>query len=356
MLNHRAYAKIDLDALHHNLQFIKRLHPHKLIIAMLKADAYGHGAINIAKSLDGHCDYFGVASVEEGIELKTHGILQTKIMIFSGFFHTDQLPSLIKFDLIPIIHSRYQYELLEDYFSHKNSEIWLKINTGMNRLGMNEQDFNALYHELKAKYQQPIHVLTHLAESENADQTFTNRQLDCFYHLIKDKKLGHISAFNSAATLRHPFNNHGNTIRIGIALYGIKTMDDNASDRLNPVMEVCAHVIAIQHLKKGDSVGYNRLYIADEETKIAIICFGYGDGYPQFAPNGTPVMINNRLYPTAGKISMDLMAVDIGSDPIEIGAPVTLFGKTLPLSELAAKIGTSPYAMMTAINPRVKRC
>ncbi|MDA0911410.1 MAG: alanine racemase [Proteobacteria bacterium] len=355
--NLRAFANINISHLLANLANIRALHANKSMIIMLKANAYGHGAVEIAKALDGLCDYFGVASVEEGIELILAGIEKTKVIVFSGFFSKDMVQTLIDYRLIPIIHSAYQYELLDEYFQSKYAEIWLKVNTGMNRLGLSEGEFEALYHKAQS-YQKPINALTHLAESESCDQSFTLKQLQRFQALVKDKSFTHISAFNSAASLLNDDNFNTNTIRIGLALYGAcAAAHPLLRCTLKPVMTLHSHVVAIQSIDVGDSVGYNRQYIAKVKTQIAIVTIGYGDGYPQAAPNGTMVAINGKLYPTAGKVSMDLMAIDIGMNKdIHIGDNVTLFGThDLLVDDVAKHIGTSSYAMLTAINPRVKR-
>lgn len=355
--NLRAFANINLSHLLTNLTNIRTLHANKSIIVMLKANAYGHGAVEVAKALDGLCDYFGVASVEEGIELILAGIEKTKIIIFSGFFSKDMVQTLIDYKLIPIIHSSYQYALLHEYFQSEHAEIWLKVNTGMNRLGLSEGEFETLYNQAQS-YHKPISALTHLAESEACDKTFTSKQLQRFQSLIQDKSFTHISAFNSAASLLNNSDFNTNTIRIGLALYGAcAAAHPLLRCPLKPVMTLHSHVVAIQSIDAGDSVGYNRQYIAKSKTKIAIVTIGYGDGYPQATPNGTKVAINGTLYPTAGKVSMDLMAIDIGiNKDIHIGDNVTLFGSPdLLVDDVAKQVGTSSYAMLTAINPRVKR-
>lgn len=355
--NTRAFAYINLNNLLYNLRNIKKLHPNKQLIIMLKANAYGHGAINIASALDGQCDYFGVASIEEGIELRQAGIKQTKLIVFSGFFCADMVQELIKHRLIPIIHSAYQYELLEAYFKTDKSEIWLKVNTGMNRLGLTEKEFQYLFNRATI-YDRPINALTHLAESESIDQHFTLMQLKRFQSLVSGKALTHISAFNSAASLLQKHDFDTNTIRIGLALYGACAANHTLLHcSLKPVMSLHSHIIAIQTINKGDSVGYNRQYIAKKKTHIGIASIGYGDGYPQITPNGTAVFINNSIYPSSGKVSMDLMAVDIGENStVRIGDTVTLFGApNLSVDDVAQKLGISSYAMLTAINPRVSR-
>lgn len=354
----RAFACVKKDNLYHNLAKIRTLHPEKKTIVMLKANGYGHGAGEIAKLLDGHCDYFGVASIEEGVELRQSGIYQTKIIIFSGFFNCSSIETIFEHQLIPMIHSPYQIDYLSAYFKQPFAEIWLKANSGMNRLGLNEAEFNRCYQHLSQKTDKPISALTHLAESESVDQHFTRKQMDYFQRLVQNKALKHISIFNSAAALSQPDYPNDDTIRIGLALYGINTAPSaKCQISLKPAMQLHSHIIAVQKIAAGDSVGYNRRYIADKPRKIAIISIGYGDGYPQMMPNGTPVVIDNKQYPSVGKVSMDLMAVDITEAPETVGisTPVTLFGEALPLEVLTQGRNLSPYAMLTAISPRVKR-
>lgn len=355
-INSRAFAYIYRQHLVDNLQAIVAIHPHKKIIVVLKANAYGHGAVEVAKTLDGLCDYFGVASIEEGVELRQAGVYHTKILIFSGFFAATSANTLIEFQLIPVIHSKYQYSYLQEYLQAGFAEIWLKINSGMNRLGIDARTFLDLYGCL-SKQAKPIHVMTHLAESENTDQSFSQKQLQFFYSLIKNKKFGNISVFNSAASLLYPFDDQTNTIRVGLALYGSCLLPNKYHHvSLKPVMQLQARIIAIQSVEKNQPVGYNRTYITDKDSQIAIVSIGYGDGYPEKAPTGTPVMINGEIYPTVGKVSMDLIAIDITeATDVEIGSVVTLFGETPTVGNIADKANTSPYAILTAINPRVAR-
>ncbi|MBK2125926.1 alanine racemase [Fangia hongkongensis] len=355
--NLRAYAYIEKDNLLHNLTQIKMLHPNKKTIVMLKANGYGHGAVEIAKLLDGRCDYFGVASIEEGVELRENGIYQTQIIIFSGFFCAQSSDILIQFQLIPIIHSVYQCAFLTKYFQKSFSEIWLKVNSGMNRLGLNFEEFNLCYEELSTNTDKSINVLTHLAESESPDRSFTLHQIEAFIKLIQSKSIKHISIFNSGATIAYPEDTLSDTIRFGIALYGINPTPLKRTITLKPVMSLHSHVIAIQQVDKGQSIGYNRCFITKRPSTIAIVSIGYGDGYPQTIQNGTPVMIEGEIYPTVGKVSMDLMAVDITDslNKVSIGSIVTLFGENLPIDTVIQQQDISAYSLLTGISPRVKR-
>lgn len=325
---------------------------------MLKANAYGHGAVKIAKILDGLCEYFGVASIEEGIELCKSGIKKTKIIVFSGFFCIDMIEMLIHYQLIPVIHSRYQYEMLHKYFNNSKFpiEIWLKINTGMNRLGLPRDEFELIYKHAKY-YNKSINLITHLSNAASANKS----QLMYFQDLIKNKDFCHISAFNSVASLLETDDFGTNTIRIGIALYGITAIKKEyylPHFKLAPVMSLHAHIIAIQSINPGDTVGYDQQYTAKSTTKIAVASIGYGDGYPEIAPNGTKVLIKDQLYPIAGKVSMDLITIDIGKySNINIGDIVTLFGThKLSINHIAEATGISNYSLITSINQlRVKR-
>ena len=351
----RSYAYIHKTNIINNLQVIKKANPNKKIIAMLKANAYGHGAVEVAKTLTGNCEYIGVASIEEGMNLRKNGI-NDKILVFSGFFSISATGYLIEYKLIPIIHSLYQINNLQEYLRSNKAESWLKINSGMNRLGLNKDDFHEVYKLLSKNM--PINAITHLAESENTNQKFTLDQLETFYDIIKGKNTNIISAFNSAASLIPQKDDQTNTIRVGISLYGYSLIPPKLKNiyRLKPAMSLHAHIIAINKVDKGETVGYNRSYKTKEKIKLAIISIGYGDGYPHNTPSGTPVMIEGNTYPIIGKVSMDMMAIDISKAPgdINIGTKVTLFGEYLPATEIANITNNTIYSLLTGISPRVK--
>jgi alanine racemase len=326
-------------------------------IAMVKGNAYGHGLIEVCNVLAPYSEYFGVASLDEGIKVRLSGV-KAKIIVFSGFFHVGHVEDLLQYQLIPIIHSEYQVDLLGTYFRNEQSEIWLKINTGMNRLGFSVKKFQKIYEQLSCHHMDHgISVITHLAESEVEDDSFTKIQLEYFKKAMLGKHFSHLSIGNSAAILSDYKMPDCNTIRPGISMYGISNLY-NAEGRktLKPVMSFQSRVVAIQNILKGESIGYNRTYIANKDMKIAVIPVGYGDGYPQNAPNGTPVLVNGCRCEMVGRISMDMMTVDITDiDAVKILDSVILWGEALPVEDVAAAIGVSPYALVTNLADRVRR-
>ena len=222
----------------------------------------------------------------------------------------------------------------------------------MNRLGFTQKDFDKIYTKL-IKTNKTINVITHLSESDAENQSFTKKQLNIFNEIIKHKNVYNTSTLNSAAALINCYDTKTNTIRIGLALYGITNVPyKHTNCNLQPVMSLYTKVVAFQYIKKGDYVGYNRKYQAQYDTTIAIICIGYGDGYPQNTPSGTPVLINNKIYRTAGQVSMDLTAIDIkDSKEVKIGSVVTLFdSKKLSINHVAKKMKTTSYAILAGIN------
>ena len=327
---------------------------------MLKANAYGHGILKTAKLLEGKCNYFGVASIEEGILLRENNIT-TKIIVFSGLFHCMQVNDILKHKLIPIIFNIKQFEILKEnklFFKDTNTEVWVKVNSGMNRLGLNKNDLNYVYNNL-TKYTTNINVMTHFSESESSKQTFTSTQLKIFHDMLFNKNFNNVSSFNSGACISSLVkDNLSNTIRVGLSLYGISTVHKkNRVLEIKPAMSVYSKVISINKVDKNNFIGYNRRYQTNDVKDIAIVSFGYGDGYPQFAPDGVEVLIKKEKYPIVGKISMDMLAVDITkSKDINIGDIVTLFDdKELLLENVASSINISPYYMLTSITNRVKR-
>ncbi len=354
-----AIAHIDTQALLSNFRLLKQKRKNfKSSIAMIKANAYGHGLIPIGKLLEQEADYLGVASIFEGIELRAAGI-QTKILIFSGFFDQSHVEPLIAHDLIPVIHSDYQINLLSSYFIAENikKEIWLKINTGMNRLGFSPNDFETAYNHLKQQYPTAsFNVLTHLAEAESENFDFTKQQTSKFEKLIQDKVFDHISISNSAAILNHHFA-ACNTFRAGISMYGISTLNNPDKNLpLKPVMTLQSHIIALHDLSVGESIGYDCRFRAKKPIKIAVVSIGYGDGYPQYTPDNTTVLINGKARPIVGKVSMDMITVDVTHlKSVKILDEVILWGEKLPVENIANEINASPYALVTGVTQRVPR-
>jgi len=353
--NLRAYVTINTKNLIDNFNYLKSLNQNKTIICMIKANAYGHDSVITAKTLEHQADYFGVASLEEAVKIRLSGT-HKKLLVFSGFFDCLQIPTMIKHNIIPVVHSLYQLEML---FKHANKweiELWLKINSGMNRLGLSKKDFieaNELLRKNKHSFSN-MNLLSHLAESNNIESSFTAEQFKKFKSLVKPYDLKHISISNSASSIIGNDDSF-DTIRLGISLYGISTLPEaEQALPLKPVMTFKSRIISILKLKEKESVGYNRRWVAQEPSIIAVVPVGYGDGYPQHAVNGTPVLINNIECPLAGRVSMDMLTVDVTKIPtVNIGDEVILWGDGLPIEKVGRYMNYSPYALVTGLRQRV---
>jgi alanine racemase len=352
-------AYINIESMLKNLSILRgMLSPTCTVISMVKANAYGHGLLGICKHIENHTDYLGVASIDEGIAVRSVGI-KKKIIIFSGFFDVGQISLLVKYDLIPIIHSDYQLDILDDLFKREKKEIWIKVNTGMNRLGFPLNVFDDLYQRIKSSYVgNEIGVLTHLAESDATEDDFTKSQISLFREAMEGKNFSYVSVSNSASVLNGYCNSEGyNTVRPGVSLYGVSTLKNKSiSHQLKAVMTLCSRIIAINSVKKGEYIGYNCSYIAPYDMRIAVVAIGYGDGYPYGAPSDTPVLIRDRRCSLVGRVSMDMITVDITHcDEVCQNDEVVLWGGGLPVEEVAKIVNTSPYVLISNVSDRVRR-
>ena len=352
-------AYINIASMLNNLSILRKmLAPTCSVVSMVKANAYGHGLVGVCKYIEEHTDYLGVASIDEGITIRAAGI-KKKIIIFSGFFDLGQISLLVRYDLIPIVHSNYQIDILDDFFRDEKREIWIKINSGMNRLGFPLSVFNDVYQKVTSTYiGNKIGVLTHLAESDAVESNFTKTQISLFSNALKGKNFSYISISNSAAVL-NSYCNAGkyNVVRPGVSLYGVSTLKNKSfSSQLKPVMTLCSRVIAVNNIKKGEAIGYDCSYIAASSMRIAVVAIGYGDGYPYGAPINTPVLIRHKRCSLVGKVSMDMITVDVTDyDEICPNDEVVLWGTGLPVEEVAQVVNTSPYVLISNVSDRVRR-
>jgi alanine racemase len=348
-------AIIDLNALEHNLQYVRKLVPNSNIIAVIKADGYGHGILNIAKTIN-TVDAFAVACIDEAVELRQAGI-RTPILLLGGFLKNEELKLINSYDLMTVIHSQYQIDILKKYQAIKPLFTWLKIDTGMGRLGFKPLETKKVWHELSMikSVAKPIRLMTHMACADELNNNMTNYQCELFYDCTKGIKTEH-SIANSASILAWK-NTHSKWVRPGIMLYGCSPFTENQKNsELKPVMQLQSKIIAIKHYNKGDSIGYGSSYICPEAMPIAIVAIGYGDGYPRNAPSGTPVLINNKLASLVGRVSMDMITIDLRQNPqASIGDNVVLWGKNLSVNTIAQYTGTIGYELLTKITARVKK-
>ena len=347
----RVYGTINLGALHHNLTIAKQLARSARVMAVVKKDAYGHGLVRVAKSLEPRVDGFAVASIQEGVLLREAHITKP-VCVLSGFFSPRHIEPLEMYSLHPVVHCQEQLDILaaEKFDLLK---IWVKLDTGMNRLGFSAKDLtHAMSQVTQNQSLQIAGIMTHFACADDLDSDFTHVQIEKFNQCVKHWD-GAVSLANSAGLLRWPKSRTG-WVRPGIMLYGATPFASICAEELGlqPVMELFSTIIAIKTLEPGAGVGYGLTWKASKQSRIAIVAAGYGDGYHRQASGHASVMINKQQAQLVGRVSMDSLAIDITDiEDATVGMPVKLFGQGLPVEQLAASAGTLPYEIFTSLNP-----
>ena len=348
-------ATISAGALTHNLSVARRHSGGAKIWAVMKANAYGHGLERAARSLEG-ADGLAVLDFQEAARLRLAGV-KKPILMLEGFFKPSDLGLLTKYGLVPVIHNAEQVEMLRAAAFEAELDVYLKLNTGMNRLGFTVDGLRAAYNAIRMHPQvRTITAMTHFADADGPSGV--RAQLDWMAEMcapIEGLAKAPRSLANSAALLAHP-EARGHWVRPGIMLYGCSPFADRpaAALDLRPVMTLSSEIIATQHLQPGERVGYGFTYEAAGEMTIGVVACGYADGYPRHAPTGTPVLVNGKRTRTVGRVSMDMVCVDISDIPgAYIGTPVTLWGEGLSADEVAAAAGTVGYELLCALAPRV---
>lgn len=350
-----AYAVINLDAVQHNLTNVRQIAPHAKIMAVIKANGYGHGLLRIAEALR-NVDAFAVARVDEGIRLRKAGF-QNRIAVLEGFTCSEELDDFLEYRLDAVVHCELQIDLLAARNEHEQLAVWLKLDSGMNRLGFKAKEFAAAYQHLEqcSIIKRPINLITHFANADDKNDPKTQQQIDCFNTLTAAYP-GERSMANSAGILGWSAS-ITDWVRPGVLLYGISPFADVTGEELGlkPVMELHSRLIAVKQLEHGDSVGYSGSWTCQQPTTLGVVAIGYGDGYPRYAKIGTPVLVNGQRVPLIGRVSMDMLTVDLASQPhAKPGDPVTLWGNGLPIEEIAQFAGTIPYTLVCGITPRVQ--
>jgi alanine racemase len=339
-------AFVDLDAIQHNLDLARSRAPQARLLAMVKGNAYGHGVDGLVQRLQG-IDAFGVARVSEGQQLRALGV-ELPIVVLQGFLDTQELMACRQAGLTPTVHAQYQLDLLVDE-NCTELPIWLKLDSGMHRLGFTPTDFTAVLHSRRFN---PVCLISHLANADSAEHALNLRQLAVFKQVTGDTDLP-CSLANSGAILSS-LDNHFDWIRPGIMLYG-SSPTGKTLPVLRPVMTLTAPILAVSPVAAGEAVGYGSIWRAAVDTRIAVVGIGYADGYPREVPDAMPVLIGGQRCPIVGRISMDTLMVDIGALPVKPGARVQLWGPQLPVDEVAALINTIGYTLMSRLTSRVRR-
>lgn len=347
-----AWARIDLAALQHNLQIARQHAPTSRLWAVIKANAYGHGALPVAAAIAAQADGFALARVSEALALRAAGY-SLPLLVLGGFHDDAELHRACDQQLQLVIHTPAQLQQLQR--SGLKPRCWLKVDSGMHRLGFAPAEIAAAHRQLQQLSGQEVGLISHFACADDPADTATAQQLACFNHSCAGLA-GPRSLANSAAILAHPAS-HSDWNRPGIMLYGGAPLlaVAAAEQQLKPVMTLASRVIAVRPLAAGEAVGYGASWRSTKATRIAVIAIGYGDGYPRHAPSGTPVLINGQRYPVAGRVSMDLLTVDIGGAAIGEGDEAILWGEGLAASEIAACANTIDYALFCGVTARVPR-
>lgn len=338
-----ARALIDLAALRHNYRFAKARHGGRAL-AVVKANAYGHGVIPCARALAPEADGFAVAFTEEAVQLRKAGLTQP-VLVLEGPFDTADLNRIEAHGLWPVIHHEEQLRLIETAPLERPLDVWLKVNSGMNRVGFVGDAVAAAYKRLQASGKiGAITLMTHFARADEPDSAATQEQLERFEAYTRDLP-GARSLSNSGAILGWP-QTHRDWCRPGILLYGADPMP-GAPNPLLPVMTLESRIIATRELQPGQPLGYGARFVAERPTRVGLVAMGYADGYPRSVPNGTPVAVDGRLTGTIGRVSMDMMTVDLTDLPLAtIGSRVELWGKQVSVNRVAEAVGTISYELL----------
>ncbi|CAI1018274.1 Alanine racemase, biosynthetic [Serratia liquefaciens] len=349
-----ATAVIDRRALRHNLQQVRRQAPQSRLIAVVKANAYGHGLLETAHTLQ-DADCYGVARIGEALKLRSGGIVKP-ILMLEGFFSAEDLPVLVANNIETAVHSIEQLEALEQATLARPVPVWMKLDTGMHRLGVRPEHAEAFYQRLSAcrNVVQPVNIMSHFSRADEPSSDATLKQMQCFEQFARGKP-GQRSIAASGGTLLWP-DAHNDWVRPGIILYGVSPMEDANGSQfdLQPVMTLKSNLIAVREHKAGESVGYGGTWVSEGDTRLGVVAMGYGDGYPRSAPSGTPVWLNGREVPIVGRVSMDMMSVDLGPNATDkVGDEVVLWGRELPVERIAECTGISAYELITKLTQRV---
>jgi alanine racemase len=350
-----ARALLDSRALQHNLDVVRQAAPGARVMAVVKANAYGHGLTWAARHLS-RADAFAVASVEEAVPLRAAGI-DRPVCLLEGFFSADDLPLIEQHRLAPVLHHVAQIDMLEQSAVKGPLTVWIKVDTGMHRLGFPVAEVADVVSRLK---RMPaigeVRLMSHFANADHRGDDSTRRQIAAFQELARAHPF-QCSLANSAGILAWP-DSHFDWVRPGIMLYGSSPMNTETAGALDlmPVMTLSTRLLAVHARHKGDRVGYGGDWICPQDMTVGVAAIGYGDGYPRHAPAGTPVLVNGQRSPLIGRVSMDMITIDLRTQPnARVGDPVVLWGRGLPIDEIARNADTISYELMCHVAERIPR-
>jgi alanine racemase len=347
-------ATIHLGALRRNLAHVRKLAGDTKVMAVVKADGYGHGLERVARAL-ADADAFGVASIGDGLRLRAAGV-RNRIVVLSGPDEPADLAELRRLQLDAVIHHESQIEWLTADHGSRPLRIWLKIDSGMHRLGFASIDVATVHARLRALpgVDPDISLMTHFAASDEYANPFTTRQIENFENATRELP-GAQTLANSAALLGWP-QAHAQWVRVGGLLYGLSVIENKTGIDLGfePAMTLSTKLIALNRVQRGERVGYAATYECPEDMLVGVAAIGYGDGYPRSAPTGTPVLVNGFRAAIIGRVSMDLVTIDLRAVPnAKVGDHVVLWGRDLPVEQIAAHAGTISYDLTCGMTKRV---
>jgi alanine racemase len=349
-----ARVEIDLSAARGNLARVRALAPRSRVMAIIKADAYGHGLTRMARAF-ADADAFGIACLEEAVTLRRAGV-QKRIVLLEGAFDVDEIPLIRQLHLETMVHCPEQVRMIEVATRGAPIPVWLKVDTGMHRLGVDPAQARALWQRLRQSDNvADLRLVTHFSNAHARGDASVARQLAILKQSVGDLPSERCIA-NSAGIIAVP-DAHADWVRPGLMLFGVSPFaDTNAQQEgLRPVMTVRSALIAVKSVRKGEAVGYGGTWTCPEDMLIGVVAMGYGDGYPRHCESGTPILVNNVRAQLIGRPSMDMLIVDLRKVPnAAVGDPVVLWGEGLPVEEIARHANTIPYELLCSVRVRAR--
>jgi len=341
----KARVVINLKALSHNLAKVKEYAPSSQIMAVIKANAYGHGMLAVATQLE-QADMYAVAMAEEAFALRTAGCVKP-ILVLHGFNTVNELERFSALDIATVVQQQKQLTLLQEQTLQSPIDVWLKVDTGMHRLGVSAEQTDEYFGRLRQSANvSKVYVMSHFANADEAGNSLNNNQIKEFINVTNDIDVD-CSMANSAAIMHHPAS-HFEVVRPGIMLYGSSPFADVSASELGlqAAMQFESELLDIKTLHAGEAIGYGGTFVAEYDMSIGVVAAGYGDGYPRHAQNGTPVWVNGQCCKLIGRVSMDSICIDLSAVSASIGDRVVLWGEELSVDEVAKLSNTIAYELL----------
>lgn len=349
------HVVIDSRAYQHNLAVVRSLVPNSRVMAIIKSDGYGHGMELAADALH-DADEFGVTCQDDAERLRNHGV-NKPLTLLSGRYSTAQLSHFGDRRWRPVVYDASQLTAFDSLSSGSAIDVWIKIDTGMGRLGFYPDNLTEVYQRLRSNHRVgSISLMTHLANADYPEHPSNRYQIERFKESLSQFDFADASILNSAGTVGFS-GSAFDIVRTGLVLYGIAPQAGEHATALplKPVMQFRSQLLSVRSMLAGSPIGYGSTYTLETDTRVGIVAAGYGDGYPRHAPTGTPVYINGHIVPLIGRVSMDLITVDLGSLDAKVGDDVILWGAENPIELVAEKAGTIAYELTCGITSRVER-